>query len=440
MSHRKFFISYRREDAPTAAHVICDRLVARFGAEHVFFDVDSIPLGCDFHRFLTEQVHACQVLVSVIGRRWLDIADEQGRRRLDQDEDFVRIEIQTALERNIPVVPVLVEGASMPRANQLPDDLRPLARRNAAEVRPGAMFHQQLESLVQKLEQTLESLSVSPALVRAAPVRPSSPAAAPASTPVSAPASAPAADQVTTNRLGMQLAAIPAGRFQMGSPDNEPGRRDNEGPQHEVELTRGFYLGVYPVTQDEYQQVVGSNPSRFTGDGRRPVEQVTWFDTVAFCNRLSEREQLAPFYAIDGEQVRIAGGNGYRLPTEAEWEYACRAGTTTRWWFGDDESRLSEFAWYGANSGGTTHPVGEKPANAWGLHDLHGNVWEWCGDWFGAYSSGRVIDPTGPQSGEGRVLRGGSWDYVPRYCRGAFRISGRPVDRDEFLGFRAART
>ena len=129
MSQRKFFISYRREDAPTAAHYICDKLVERFGAEQVFFDVDSILLGVDFHHVLIEQVHACRVLVAVIGRRWLELVDDQGRRRLDQDDDFVRIEIQAALERNIPVVPVLVEGAAMPRAGQLPDVLRSLARR-----------------------------------------------------------------------------------------------------------------------------------------------------------------------------------------------------------------------------------------------------------------------------------------------------------------------
>ncbi len=427
MGQRKFFISYRRLDEATAAHVICERLIQRFGADQVFFDVASIPLGIDFHLFLTEQVQACDVLVAVIGRQWLNIADEQGRRRLDLDDDFVRIEISAALERNIPVVPVLVEGAALPRADQLPECLRRLARRNAFEVRPGPMFSHQLDSLVQRLEQTLSA----PVLQRP---------------PVTPPVDRSQRDRVTTpgniitNSLGMKLAAIPAGRFMMGSPENEPKRCDDEGPQREVELTKGFYLGVYPVTQDEYQQVVGNNPSHFTGDGRRPVETVTWFDAVAFCNRLSEREQLTPFYAAEGERVQIAGGNGYRLPTEAEWEFACRAGTTTRWWFGEDEKPLAEFAWYSSNSAGTTHPVGEKPANPWGLHDVHGNVWEWCQDWFGPYTSNRQTDPTGPESGVGRVLRGGSWVLSPRLCRSAFRVTDLPVNRFYYVGFRVART
>jgi formylglycine-generating enzyme required for sulfatase activity len=366
--------------------------------------------------------------MAVIGRRWLDIADEQGRRRLDQDDDFVRIEIQTALERNIHVVPVLVEGALMPRPAQLPEVLRLLARRNAAEVRPGPMFFQQLDSLVQRLEQTLAApvpqrpKSTKPFVFRGQFVRGSTPR------------------HIITNSLGMNLASIPAGRFTMGSPENEPKRYPVEGPQHEVELTRGLYPGVFPVTQDEYQQVVGSNPSFFTGDGRRPVETVSWFDAVAFCARLSEREQLSPFYEFAGEQVRIVGGNGYRLPTEAEWEYACRAGTTKRWWFGDEETRLAEFAWYKKNSVGTTHPVGDKPANAWGLHDMHGNVMDWCQDWYEQYSPAPATNPIGPKSGAGRVCRGGSWYWAPRYCRSAYRMANHPKDRNDDIGFRVART
>lgn len=429
MGQRKFFISYRREDAPTAAHVICDRLTERFGAEDVFFD--SIPLGIDFHHFLTEQVNECQVLVAVIGRNWLEMTDEHGRRRLDHEDDFVRIEIQAALERNIPVVPVLVEGAAMPRAAQLPDVLRRLARRNAAEVRPGAMFRQQLESLVQKLEQTLQSPPALPTRdVRTYVATP----------PAAADPPGHATGQIITNGLGMKLAAIPAGRFQMGSPADDFSKRENEVPQHEVELTKGFYLGVYSVTQREYQQVVGNNPSEFTGDGRRPVERVSWFDAVEFCNRLSEREGFSPFYRIEGKQTHIVGGNGYRLPTEAEWEFACRAGTTTRWWFGNDESRLGEFAWYRENSGRTAHPVGEKRANEFGLHDVHGNVWEWCQDWYGGYPSEAQVDPTGPESGSGRVLRGGAWGDDPDDCRSAVRFDDRPEDRSYVIGFRAART
>jgi len=228
----------------------------------------------------------------------------------------------------------------------------------------------------------------------------------------------------------------------MGSPEDESGRRNNEGPRHEVQITRGFHLGVYLVTQDEYQQVVGSNPSHFKGERRRPVENVNWFDAVSFCNGLSEREQLPLFYDIQKQTVRIIGGNGYRLPTEAEWEYACRAGTTSRWWFGGEETRLSQFAWYEHNSGGTTHPVGARPANPWDLHDIHGNVWEWCQDLYGAgfYRQSPAADPIGPDSGNGRVLRGGSWADQAGLCRSSIRGDVPPDFRDSIIGFRAART
>ncbi len=247
---------------------------------------------------------------------------------------------------------------------------------------------------------------------------------------------------IVTNSIGMKLTTIPAGQFLMGS-KNEEGQRGNEGPQHEVELTRGFYLGVHPVTQGEYQQVVGSNPSRFSGARQRPVEQVSWLDAVVFCNRLSKREKREAFYNVIGQEVQIVGGDGYRLPTEAEWEYACRAGTTTPWWFGDHELRLRDFAWYHLNSGNTTHPVGEKPANDWGLHDMYGNVCEWCQDRFSSeyYADSPKCDPLGPDAGQGRVLRGGSWGYYPDQCQSAFRyFSTLPGSQNASYGFRVART
>ncbi len=165
---------------------------------------------------------------------------------------------------------------------------------------------------------------------------------------------------------------------------------------------------MYPVTQYEYQRVMGENPSRFHGDDRLPVESVSWFDAIEFCNRLSGLEGLEPYYDIDDivrKHVRVSGGSGYRLPTEAEWEYACRAGTTTRWCCGDDPEQLTEHAWFGENSGSRTHPVGQKLPNAWGLYDMHGNVWEWCGDWFDKYARAVAKDPTGPAAAAPRLLR-----------------------------------
>jgi formylglycine-generating enzyme required for sulfatase activity len=173
---------------------------------------------------------------------------------------------------------------------------------------------------------------------------------------------------------------------------------------------------------------------------------VRWIDAVRFCNRLSVRHGLRPYYKIDGEKAGIGGGPGYRLPTEAEWEYACRAGTSTRWSFGDDAARLGEFAWFAGNSERRTHPVGEKKANPWGLHDMHGNVPEWCWDWYGvnALRDAPALDPPGPGSGIARVYRGGAWNMRGEQTRSAGRhmlgLMYGDVGSPNHIGFRVART
>jgi formylglycine-generating enzyme required for sulfatase activity len=228
-----------------------------------------------------------------------------------------------------------------------------------------------------------------------------------------------------TNSIGMKLVLIPAGEFLMGSPDSDGTADDDEKPQHRVRITRPFYLGVTELTQEQYEQVMGSTPSGFQGDPKRPVEKVSWHDAVEFCRRLSQKE-----------------GKEYRLPTEAEWEYACRAGSTTGWCFGDNESELGQYAWYSGNSGRGTHPVGQKKPNAWGLYDMHGNVWEWCADWYGKdyYRTSPLDDPKGPDSGGDRVLRGGSWVSNARSARSASRTTLTPGNRLNLVGFRLART
>jgi formylglycine-generating enzyme required for sulfatase activity len=224
---------------------------------------------------------------------------------------------------------------------------------------------------------------------------------------------------------------ISPGTFTMGSPTNEVDRWDWEGPQTAVTISRGFWIGKYEVTQGEYLAVMGSNPSFFTGDTNRPVERVNWYDATNYCATLTQRERTAG---------RIPTNSVYRLPSEAEWEYACRAGTTTRFSHGDDPgyTNLTNYAWYEGNSGGTTHPVGQKLPNPWGLYDVHGNVWEWCQDWLSeSLPGGIAVDPQGPAMGSARVIRGGLWCNAAGACRSASRGACDPGYGDYGIGFRA---
>jgi formylglycine-generating enzyme required for sulfatase activity len=260
----------------------------------------------------------------------------------------------------------------------------------------------------------------------------------------------------------LEMVLIPAGEFIMGSeqsPEDLVKKVDEnpmslkatsadfkpEQPQHRVRITRPFWLGKYEVTQEQWEKVMRATPSKFKG-ARNPVEMVNWDDCQEFLKKLK---------ALEKEQSH------FRLPTEAEWEWACRAGTRTRFCSGDDEGTLGEYAWYDANSGGTlhrvgtkkpngeyawcdvisggtTHPVGEKKPNGWGLYDCHGNVWEWCGDWLDECSHrwAPKVDPTGPVTGDYHVLRGGGWHNAARFCRSAYRDGNLPDCRYAGIGFR----
>ena len=219
---------------------------------------------------------------------------------------------------------------------------------------------------------------------------------------------------------GMEFVWVPEGCFQMGSPEDEKGRSSDEGPVHEVCLD-GFWMGKYEVTQTQWQQMMGNNPSNFTGENL-PVENVSWNDVQEFLQTLNKQ----------------AGKEMYRLPTEAEWEYAARAGTETTYSFGGDTDKLDDYAWYSSNSGSQTHPVGELKPNAWELYDVHGNVWEWCQDWYDKeyYSKSPQENPQGLSSGTYRVLRGGSWGNAPNNCRSANRGRNPPDYWSNFFGFR----
>jgi uncharacterized protein (TIGR02996 family) len=244
-----------------------------------------------------------------------------------------------------------------------------------------------------------------------------------------------------TNSVGMELALIPAGSFIMGSSDSEEGRRPFE-PLHPVTITRPFYLGIYPVTQAEYGKVVGTNPAHFTrargGGPNFPVENINWHEAVNFCELLS------------GLPAERSAGRTYRLPTEAEWEYACRAGTTTVFHFGPSisarEANFNTEAPYGGpapeRSLRRTTPVGSYPPNAWGLYDMHGNVVNWCQDWYSHLKDKRAVDPVGPRSARRdlgyRLVRGGSWSFHGQYCRAAYRNHASPDSPREFYGVRVA--
>ena len=229
---------------------------------------------------------------------------------------------------------------------------------------------------------------------------------------------------------------INGGTFTMGSPAHEAGHNNDEGPQHQVTVS-AFYMGKYAVMQNEYQQIAGTNPSHFKGYSL-PVEQVTWFDAIEYCNKRSQKEGLIPAYTRSGDNVTWnRNANGYRLPTEAEWEYACRAGTTTA--YNTGASINNNTGWYNANSNGQIQPVGQKPANAWGLYDMHGNVWEWCWDWYGSYSSGAQTDPVGASSGSFRVYRGGGWSNSAGLLRSAYRLYYYTNYQISNVGFRMVR-
>jgi formylglycine-generating enzyme required for sulfatase activity len=274
-----------------------------------------------------------------------------------------------------------------------------------------------------------------------------------------------------TNSIGMKFRLIPPGEFTMGSTaaEIEAARGtigedshwqvyiQSEAPQHKVILKRPIYLGVNEVTQAEYEIVIGANPSHFarTGMGREavagmetanhPVEMVSWNDAAEFCVRLSQQEKFKPVYFRVGETIRLLDGNGYRLPSEAEWEFACRAGTATKYWAGDNDEDLARAGWFGANSGDRTHAAGELKANPFGLSDVHGNVWEWVQDGWDATSYGQFLekfatDPNSPFSTSPmRVIRGGHCgDYASSFCRSSSRHAGNPLDRFHYVGFRVS--
>jgi formylglycine-generating enzyme required for sulfatase activity len=408
------FISYRRDDSAAQARAVWERLCRELGCDCVFMDVDGIDPGDDFTEVIDRQLEGCQVMLVLIGRQWHSAVDLHGRLRLHNRHDFVRYEVETALRRGIRLVPVLIDNTPTPLEENLPVELHPLLRRQGLELD----FRRHTEAALQRLvEISRKALSV--------PVTSATPAQPPMA-PVTPPSvSQPTWSEFKVGNVVQRMRWIEPGTFWMGSPDNEPERNANE-TRHRVTLTRGYWLADTACTQALWQEVMGSNPSTFKDDPQNPVENVGWNDvTELFLPKLNER----------------VPGLSLQLPTEAQWEYACRAGTETPFSFG--KHITNDQVNYG-NSRKKTVPVKALPANQWGLHQMHGNVWEWCADGFGDYPQGEAKDPVFPQDkSRQRVLRGGSWFNFGGRCRSAYRFAYGPGARDDFfginVGFRLAR-
>lgn len=410
------FISYRREIDAGWAGRLADNLQRNLPDKPVFHDISSIEIGEDFGIAIERALGNCAVLLVVIGPHWLNAQHPHGGRRLDDEDDWVRIEILAGLHGKLRVVPVLVGGATMPRGDQLPDVLKPLVRRNAHEITDKRWDYD-----VGELVKALRRIPAGPADKGDAEPPSQAGHASIATTPPPG----------TIFRHGPdfpELLVVPAGRFLMGSPENEKGRSVDEGPQHEVRIAQPFAVGRYPVTFAEWDAFMATGRTKHNpadqgwGRGNQPVINVSWDDTQDYVAWLREQS-----------------GQPYRLLSEAEWEYAARASSQTRYPWGDEPGRnKANFDGSGSHwSKQQTSPVGSFAPNAFGLCDMIGNVWEWVQDswhdsYMGAPDDGRAWDEsTGP-----RVVRGGSWVSYSGYCRAACRHWNGPDNRFSALGFR----
>ena len=418
------FISYRREDTTPQARMIADWLSREFGKDCVFMDLQSVKYTEDFVLRLDEQLAQCQVMLVLIGPNWLETSDN-GTRWPERKDNFARLEICTALASpNVRVLPVLLD-AKMPSEDELPPAMRQLARRHGMPFRFGS-FDADIQHLITSLREIVNCPDVPP--------------------PLPEWANADGDDglghwaDIRVDNVVQRLRWIRRGEFTMGSPDDELDRSADEGPQHRVRLSHGFWLADTACTQGLWSTVMhAKNPAYFHGNSENPVEQVSHDDALRFLTQLGKR---------------LGFSANPLLPTEAQWEYACRAGTTTPFSFGHQIStnqvNHNGNHPYGAGPTGgfrkRTVPVKSLPSNPFGLFEMHGNVWEWCADGAGrnyahALANGIVNDPielAADAPGALRALRGGSWNDGACGVRAACRLNFPRAFLNRFVGFRVA--
>lgn len=447
----KLFISYRRDDTQDFTRSVYERLATRFGAANIFMDVDSVPLGSDFRQILRDAVAESSLALVMIGRFWLSVKDDQGRRRLDNPNDFVRIEVEAALARDIPVVPVLAHGVAIPREGDLPPSIAALAFRHGTDVRSDQHFNHDVEQLIARLAPLLEKPAPQSVVVAPAPQPRYPPPDVP---PRLASLGFRGVNLGNGQAIVPPLVSVAAGRFLMGSdPKRDPvaakeSWAKDEQPQDWVE-TAAFQIGRFPVTVAEYALAVNAKAVRqpptlggVTWQTQlqrldHPVVCISWQDAQAYIKWLREATQQP----------------GWRLPTEAEWEKAARwdahANASRIYPWGDsfDKARCNT-----SESGiGHTTPVGwygpDDPdprsgrlsgASPWGAEELAGNVWEWTSSLYQPYKYSVSDGREGQNSNENRALRGGSWDANARIARAAYRVDLRWDGCSRNCGFRLA--
>ncbi|MHB8914720.1 MAG: SUMF1/EgtB/PvdO family nonheme iron enzyme [Thiobacillus sp.] len=390
------FISYRREGGAYIARALREGIEKANEALNVFIDLDELSAG-NFNDALIKVISESPNFIFVVSKGVFE--------RCKNESDWVRKELSTAIQLKRNIIPVFEAGITFPDEISLPEDIRSIVAFNGVEYSP-QHHHEALKKIVSFFK--VDSIET---------------------------------DERRRHRINhyfeRQMVRIPSGKFIMGSMN---GKKD-EIPLREVNISE-FWMMKYPVTQREYQSLMNVNPGNFRHD-QKPVQNVSWFDAIVFCNKWSNRDNLQPVYEIDersGGVKTFFERVGYRLPTEAEWEYACRAGNSCEFHWGDEESEWNKFAWHDRNSDDQVHIVGSRHANSWGLFDMTGNVYEWCNDWYEAdyYSFNETDNPRGPdrEFGEYRVMRGGAWAYDPIRLRSAARLKRDPNLTDDVSGFR----